>query len=794
MTRYKIDQVEAKQEISSTSIGERLLGAINDNKKWQEDIIKTIHKNRWDHRDQQNVDQFSSLLSTVTDTQRKDFVEADILRRLRFQTMDDRHERIPDAYRNTFEWVFREMGNSDSNTTFDNYVNWLKSTEPIYWVTGKPGAGKSTLTKYLFNDPRTQRIAASWSANTELISAGFFFWNSGTDDQMSREGLLRTLLHQVVSTRGELIPQVFEESWQNYELWGGDFYEWRWQDLVKFFKVLIRDEKRKFLLFIDGLDEFAGDHMELVEFILEISRFPNVKLCVASRPWLTFEEAFGKRPRLKVETLTRADIQKFVSEKLQCSQRFLDLKRDEPTSAKTLVDEVTGKAQGVFLWVYLVVKSLSEGLRDGDTMKDLLERISRLPSDLEELFRKILDKLDANYFKQASILFQLMNAAAPRPLTVLCLALSEEGFDAAMQQPMEPLSVGQRASRAESVRRRLNSRSKGLLEATPVKKEPEKAQVQYLHRTVKDFLARRDIWTYITSGTDSSFNASVTLCGTYLLHIKSMNIRANKDFLWTAIQGCLDHACRAEEVLGERQIRFLDEMDKAATVISPQSKSTGPSWFHQKGYDHWADTIRGRWQGDEDRRIWLACEPCQSFFEYAFARQLYHYVEYKISTKKVSANHTIKDRTLLHMATERQDHRMIHLLLQQKAKPNLGGAEHDSAWQQLLRSLEGSYYSNTEAWFDLVELFLDHGADPGAIAHCTPAYRIVEIAFGKWDFGRMKYLLQKMVTKKPSLKDKKDWPKSLFRQKEIKCVSANSTYLEGTAAAYPLPDWVSYAR
>lgn len=159
------------------------------------------------------------------------------------------------------------------------------------------------------------------------------------------------------------------------------------------------------------------------------------------------------------------------------NQRFRDLELHELSDAQLLIDEVTGKAHGVFLWVYLVVSSLQEGLRDGDTMQDLLARIASLPSDLEALFRKILDRLETSYFAQASVLFQLMAAAAPRPLSVLSFAFAEDGFDKAMVAEIKPPNRGQLNSKAESIRRRLNSRSKGLLEATPMRQSPERAHV-----------------------------------------------------------------------------------------------------------------------------------------------------------------------------------------------------------------------------------------------------------------------------------------------------------------------------
>jgi hypothetical protein len=51
---------------------------------------------------------------------------------------------------------------------------------------------------------------------------------------------------------------------------------------------------------------------------------------------------------------------------------------------------------------------LLNGLRDGDSIDDLWSRLSVLPSDLEDLFKKILDHLNPEYFVQACELFQLV--------------------------------------------------------------------------------------------------------------------------------------------------------------------------------------------------------------------------------------------------------------------------------------------------------------------------------------------------------------------------------------------------
>lgn len=83
-----------------------------------------------------------------------------IIASLSFPSMADRRELIPRAYANTSKWIFKRIGETrnrgmivdeDQSTGFPE---WLESdNESIYWITGKPGSGKSTLMKYITNHP-----------------------------------------------------------------------------------------------------------------------------------------------------------------------------------------------------------------------------------------------------------------------------------------------------------------------------------------------------------------------------------------------------------------------------------------------------------------------------------------------------------------------------------------------------------------------------------------------------------------------------------------------------------------
>lgn len=64
------------------------------------------------------------------------------------------------------------------------------------------------------------------------------------------------------------------------------------------------------------------------------------------------------------------------------------------------------KADGVFLWIVLVVRDRLEGLRNEDGVGGLQRRLKQIPSDLEQYFAYTMGTLDKFYFEQSDQLFQ----------------------------------------------------------------------------------------------------------------------------------------------------------------------------------------------------------------------------------------------------------------------------------------------------------------------------------------------------------------------------------------------------
>lgn len=146
-----------------------------------------------------------------------------------------------------------------------------------------------------------------------------FFWNSGTREQKSQIGLLRSLLHQVLNKNPELVPIVFPILWaQTYseclDLEArkarllGAHRNWSLRDLKIAFDLLGKQDQipLKMFFLVDGLDEFDGDHEELMLMFRAMTENGNgrVRICLSSRPWIVFEDNLNDCASLKMQNLT----------------------------------------------------------------------------------------------------------------------------------------------------------------------------------------------------------------------------------------------------------------------------------------------------------------------------------------------------------------------------------------------------------------------------------------------------------------------------------------------------------
>jgi hypothetical protein len=100
---------------------------------------------------------------------------------------------------------------------------------------------------------------------------------------------------------------------------------WDVDNLIEIFHRLMKHAiSIKFCIFIDGLDEYHGAVEKLVDILETISINSNVKICVSSRPWIEFIDAYGGNTEqlLKLEDLTKNDIRRYAADRFGQNKQF----------------------------------------------------------------------------------------------------------------------------------------------------------------------------------------------------------------------------------------------------------------------------------------------------------------------------------------------------------------------------------------------------------------------------------------------------------------------------------------
>jgi NACHT domain len=489
------------------------------------------------------MDSLLRVMNTETLSPRK------VIDSLYYAQMDDRRYRISRAHSKTFQWIFRHK--SDNGLLWDDFLGWLSSPHEhnIYWVRGKAGSGKSTLMRELDEKVSEQKSLADWVQEAEFLKASSYLWNAGSVVQKSLSGLLLSIVYQLFQQRADLIEStVSSYRWQS-ALQGAQMMKWTDTELQEALKSFASKAcpEAKLLLLVDGLDEYDGtdeQRMDMISLFKELTAIEGVKACVSSRPWVIYKDAFKSCPQLRLEELTKGDISTYVHDQLLGNELFRAQQRRHPKLLTYISDEIIQKASGVFLWVRLVVRELLKRVRDGGWASELINQLDEIPPDLDDYFKRMMESIEPRYRQDASIFLQIalcemdftLDQTNPNaPLTagpdLLTLHLQylheEEAPEFATSSDFRPLSYDQDdeiSSWLEILDRRLTSRCMGLLETSkplPGRNRWE-SRVDFLHRTVKDFLCTSEAQRVLHKYTIEPYDAHMYRCNVLVADVMSL--------------------------------------------------------------------------------------------------------------------------------------------------------------------------------------------------------------------------------------------------------------------------------
>ncbi|KAF4343496.1 hypothetical protein FBEOM_2522 [Fusarium beomiforme] len=281
---------------------------------------------------------WDSTIKSPNDKTEEEELREGILKSLHFLAMNERKSTIVSEAPSTLEWVFGGSTSKDSDISDDersvrlndstaaldgNFADmnlgskrpqtgqhrhsletWLTSDESMYWISGRPGSGKSTLIKFLVSDARTAEGLKGWREGVTIIS--HFFWKPGSVMQQSLKGFLCSMAYQLLSNDNQFL-RCFSDTKDAFSKQSPS--DWGQRELCKLLYNYRDQANQPLCIFIDALDEATPgqDALDLLHFIKAMAS-PKIKICVSSRPERLFHLYFSNCPNLEMHKLTKFDI------------------------------------------------------------------------------------------------------------------------------------------------------------------------------------------------------------------------------------------------------------------------------------------------------------------------------------------------------------------------------------------------------------------------------------------------------------------------------------------------------
>ncbi|KAL2064442.1 hypothetical protein VTL71DRAFT_4936 [Oculimacula yallundae] len=370
----------------------------------------------------------------------------------------------------TLSWIWETEGPQDTKPP--GFIQWLESgSDDIFWFSGFPGSGKSTLMNYLSRNPGVVKHLETNKSGKWTMVKYFFAEVTG---ETNFDAMLQSVLLQLLESHKDLAATFRDASpaYNRFDKRPSDdaiLKTWARADLEKLlYESMAILKERNICVFLDGIDECIDVHQADIlrtdefaksqnEDLQNRARFLrnwithardkrcNLKLCLAGRESLDTRYGLGLPPSCIITWYTKEGIRTYVSNILEAAIADLlnhkltaTAKRIEAGKA-SIIQGIVDKSEGVYLWVRLVAAEIATGIREGKDPATLHKEIESLPRELEKLFTKIIECVRKRDLPTTIRYFELLVLASQ--INKATQAMSLEEFAIATQNPDHTLSM-----------------------------------------------------------------------------------------------------------------------------------------------------------------------------------------------------------------------------------------------------------------------------------------------------------------------------------------------------------------
>jgi Cdc6-like AAA superfamily ATPase len=277
------------------------------------------------------------------------------------------------------------------------YKSWLKSEEPILWILGGPGSGKSFLTSTVVSHLLEIHSEAQGSMR---VLIGYFYIQEDDAQLRSLNTILKSIAYQL---------QVNDPVYAKYLLKACSSPQKvitaadTWKNLfLDYFGAMQYGNKSAFIV-LDGIDEAPRRERETLFRLLKdldtsnVSKRPRIQVLLIGRPDLRDDTVFiWDKPIIYIEVSarkTKDDILAYIKSnvgRVRALKQARETLENRLKLRKEIISKLSDGANGMFLWVNLMLDQIYDMSRPSD----INDALNNAPRSLSKMIRHIFERLE----------------------------------------------------------------------------------------------------------------------------------------------------------------------------------------------------------------------------------------------------------------------------------------------------------------------------------------------------------------------------------------------------------------
>ncbi|KAF2842000.1 hypothetical protein M501DRAFT_375749 [Patellaria atrata CBS 101060] len=303
-----------------------------------------------------------------------------------------------------FQWLL------NNSTTYEDgsssILDWLLTDgEQTYLLIGTQGSGKTTLIRYLSQSKEGRSNLQRHISGPFLLAAVFCPRNSKFSGEASATCIIRTVLHQLLQQKPDLIGSVCPKRWTLTKLFGPNVQAplWSGKELTNAMADILKATSRsiKILVLLDGVDGLQDRGKGILNLLDEWRMEFHLKVLLTSRPNTKLLEQYDTQdiPHLQLEQYMDDDIHNFVVKKLSANNLFAKLQEEHLESSLTTISNICKRSNGIMLIADLMSEYILLQLSENGELA-LSEKIMRCEqswSHLSQGTESLLEFLEGKF-------------------------------------------------------------------------------------------------------------------------------------------------------------------------------------------------------------------------------------------------------------------------------------------------------------------------------------------------------------------------------------------------------------